>query len=638
MGSGRPLDREQKSIRRIPIDAKLMAPPQAGPFFSPSFSAVRFFCLEPLVQGEQQHGSRHRVTCSLSASAASPRRFLPSDVGALHSERCSQTLFFSSSSSTQKLKPTTDTSSLRARGGTGKAGGGRKASAPRASRVDEDDVATIEEEGGNESASRPASASASRGGSGRRSASRGQTPGEGDEEDQIYDLEYVSDDDGGGGEEDGDPACAVAGPLTLAARQQQQQHRAASAAASAEPFSTSLAGEPADFTSLKLKPDHAARPLWVCPDGRIFLETFSPVYRQATDFLVAVAEPLSRPATLHEYALTPHSLYAAVSVGLSAGSIVAVLQRLSKVELPPEVADFVAGATGNFGKVKLVLRRSRFHVEASDPAILRQLLKDKTITKARVLRDAEGEEIGPGSGSDEDDEEEEENTADDDGDDLHDLRVGDAPEELAGVQIAAEVVAGIEEAEAEAAEQQAAAAAAGGETGTTTGTAAAAPAAAAPRPLLPSDELQRFLTPATGSAPASQVHSFEIRPSRVEHVKARCLPGALIYFFFREESEGDSQRERTKGSPKKSTRNSLFFLLPPSLLPSFPLSLSLSLSPLSLSLSLPPSPSLVFCLQKQTGSTIRCSRSTTSATTQPTRTSPSPSSPESPTAPTRIRP
>ena len=35
-----------------------------------------------------------------------------------------------------------------------------------------------------------------------------------------------------------------------------------------------------------------SRPLWVCPDGRIFLETFSPVYRQAYDFLIAIAEPV----------------------------------------------------------------------------------------------------------------------------------------------------------------------------------------------------------------------------------------------------------------------------------------------------------------------------------------------------------
>lgn len=68
----------------------------------------------------------------------------------------------------------------------------------------------------------------------------------------------------------------------------------------------------------------------MCPDGRIFLETFSPVYRQAYDFLIAIAEPVCRPECVHEYVLTPHSLYAAVSVGLDTQTIIAVLNRLSK--------------------------------------------------------------------------------------------------------------------------------------------------------------------------------------------------------------------------------------------------------------------------------------------------------------------
>jgi DNA excision repair protein ERCC-3 len=51
-----------------------------------------------------------------------------------------------------------------------------------------------------------------------------------------------------------------------------------------------------DFTELlKLKPDHASRPLWINPeDGRIVLEGFSPLADQAQDFLVAIAEPVSR--------------------------------------------------------------------------------------------------------------------------------------------------------------------------------------------------------------------------------------------------------------------------------------------------------------------------------------------------------
>lgn len=35
-----------------------------------------------------------------------------------------------------------------------------------------------------------------------------------------------------------------------------------------------------DFRSqMELRPDHASRPLWVAPNGHIFLEAFSPVYR-----------------------------------------------------------------------------------------------------------------------------------------------------------------------------------------------------------------------------------------------------------------------------------------------------------------------------------------------------------------------
>ena len=53
-------------------------------------------------------------------------------------------------------------------------------------------------------------------------------------------------------------------------------------------------GKNRDFTKLELKPDHANRPLWACGDGRIFLETFSPLYKQAYDFLIAIAEPVCR--------------------------------------------------------------------------------------------------------------------------------------------------------------------------------------------------------------------------------------------------------------------------------------------------------------------------------------------------------
>jgi DNA excision repair protein ERCC-3 len=50
-----------------------------------------------------------------------------------------------------------------------------------------------------------------------------------------------------------------------------------------------------DYSSLKLKADHAARPLWINPEDRtLILEAFSPIADQAQDFLVAISEPVSR--------------------------------------------------------------------------------------------------------------------------------------------------------------------------------------------------------------------------------------------------------------------------------------------------------------------------------------------------------
>lgn len=50
-----------------------------------------------------------------------------------------------------------------------------------------------------------------------------------------------------------------------------------------------------DYRSqMELKSDNASRPLWVAPNGHIFLESFSPVYKHAHDFLIAISEPVCR--------------------------------------------------------------------------------------------------------------------------------------------------------------------------------------------------------------------------------------------------------------------------------------------------------------------------------------------------------
>ncbi|KAL7519136.1 hypothetical protein ACHAWX_003929, partial [Stephanocyclus meneghinianus] len=168
---------------------------------------------------------------------------------------------------------------------------------------------------------------------------------------------------------------------------------------SADSSALSSSGLGADFSNLPLKPDHISRPCWTCPDGTIYLEAFHDLYPKAYDFLVAIAEPVARPEYLHEYKLTPYSLYAAVATNIETESIVKVLNRFSKNVLPEGVAKFIRECTKRYGKAKLVLKHNKFYVESEHPAVLRELLRDDLISQARVAEDVSEEGSGGGAAS-----------------------------------------------------------------------------------------------------------------------------------------------------------------------------------------------------------------------------------------------
>ena len=145
-----------------------------------------------------------------------------------------------------------------------------------------------------------------------------------------------------------------------------------------------------DFRAqMDLRHDHDSRPLWVAPNGHIFLEAFSPVYRHAHDFLIAISEPVCRPEHIHEYKLTSYSLYAAVSVGLQTEDIIEYLTRLSKCSLPQGILDYIKMCTLSYGKVKLVLKHNRYFVESGHPPTLQMLLKDPVIQDCRLKADTD---------------------------------------------------------------------------------------------------------------------------------------------------------------------------------------------------------------------------------------------------------
>ncbi|UKK02292.2 DNA repair helicase [Theileria orientalis] len=139
-----------------------------------------------------------------------------------------------------------------------------------------------------------------------------------------------------------------------------------------------------DYSKLRLKDSHLTRPLWVCPDGYIYLELFTPVSKQALDFIVTIAEPVCRPELIHEYQVTVFSLYTAVSVGLTIDELLNNLNKFSKNVLPPKLKDAILNTASSFGKIKLVLRDNRYWIESFERKELDFLLTNQEIRNSRI--------------------------------------------------------------------------------------------------------------------------------------------------------------------------------------------------------------------------------------------------------------
>lgn len=141
---------------------------------------------------------------------------------------------------------------------------------------------------------------------------------------------------------------------------------------------------PFDFTDLEMNSGEDDHPLLVCPNGYVFMETSGPSSAEASDFLIAIAEPVSRPETIHEYQITVFSLYAALSMGLTLEELIDGLNRYSKNRVPLELANELRMHGASFGKVKLVLREGKYLVESPYREELEAMARNPVVANARV--------------------------------------------------------------------------------------------------------------------------------------------------------------------------------------------------------------------------------------------------------------
>lgn len=131
--------------------------------------------------------------------------------------------------------------------------------------------------------------------------------------------------------------------------------------------------------NLELKPNHESLPLYVTSKRIVYLETFSPMYKEATAFLIAIAVPLSRLRCIHEYLIDNHTLFSAMSVGKTAAQIIGRLRYYAKTTTLPQAVEAFIAERSNYGTLRGCLEGARYTARSQDKNIMDTLSRDAQI-------------------------------------------------------------------------------------------------------------------------------------------------------------------------------------------------------------------------------------------------------------------
>ena len=114
-----------------------------------------------------------------------------------------------------------------------------------------------------------------------------------------------------------------------------------------------------------------------------------PRFAEARDALAPFAELEKSPDYLHTYRVTPVSVWNAAALEMTADQVVATLEDLSCVPVPPNVVDEIREWMGRYGE--LVIERDDdgegFELSARDPEVLRDVLGHEAVRKLVAVGD-----------------------------------------------------------------------------------------------------------------------------------------------------------------------------------------------------------------------------------------------------------
>ena len=120
-------------------------------------------------------------------------------------------------------------------------------------------------------------------------------------------------------------------------------------------------------------------PLIVQGDKTILVEVNNDLYEEVRDEIARFAELEKSPEHMHTYKISPLSLWNACSGGMNAESIIGVLEKYTKFDLPQNVTRDITDLVQRFGKIKLTREGDELLLVSEDKYTIQEITSHKKI-------------------------------------------------------------------------------------------------------------------------------------------------------------------------------------------------------------------------------------------------------------------
>src|SRR5260370_8622220 len=114
--------------------------------------------------------------------------------------------------------------------------------------------------------------------------------------------------------------------------------------------------------------------LIVQSDRTILLEVDHPQHAEARDALAQFAELEKSPEHIHTYRLSPLSLWNAAAGGMNAQTILELLARYSKYDIPSNIVVDIREYVSPYGRINLILQGTPLLLTSTDVPLFPHIL------------------------------------------------------------------------------------------------------------------------------------------------------------------------------------------------------------------------------------------------------------------------